>query len=109
MLKTTSGSSSRTDLSNIITFSLSQSHATVPLRSLKTIINSQWPVPKTGFFNYSSFCLSPTKNTNSRRGPKKSSPVDVKETIGTVKSLLQSISSHKYCIGHKEPRAASLP
>jgi hypothetical protein len=32
MLKTTSGSSPRTDLSNNITFSLSQNHATVPLR-----------------------------------------------------------------------------
>jgi hypothetical protein len=61
MLKTTSGSSSSTDLSNIITFSPSQSHATVPLReyTVKTIINSRWPIPKTGFFNYSSFCLSP--------------------------------------------------
>ncbi len=31
MLKTTSGSSSKTDLSNIMTFSSSQSHVTVPL------------------------------------------------------------------------------
>jgi hypothetical protein len=33
MLKTTSGSSPGTDLSSIITFSQSKSHATVPLNS----------------------------------------------------------------------------
>jgi hypothetical protein len=33
MLKTTSGSSPRIDLSNNITYSQSQSHATVPLSS----------------------------------------------------------------------------
>jgi hypothetical protein len=35
MLKTTSGSSPRIDLSNNITYSQSQSHATVPLSSFK--------------------------------------------------------------------------
>ncbi len=34
VLKTTSGSSPRTDLSNIMAFSTSQSHATVPLSEI---------------------------------------------------------------------------
>ncbi len=39
-LKTTSGSSSRTDLSNIITFRPSQSHATVPLKGGLTTVDT---------------------------------------------------------------------
>ncbi len=39
ILESTSGSSSSTDLSNNITFSQSQSHATVPLRVLLSVVN----------------------------------------------------------------------
>jgi hypothetical protein len=44
ILKTTSGSSSSTDLSNKITFSHSQSHVTVPLKGIgKPLGNAQIP------------------------------------------------------------------
>ncbi len=49
MLKTTSGSSPRIDLSNNITYCQSQSHATVPLN----VLNYQIETNYTGYNNYS--------------------------------------------------------